>query len=144
MVPLTSVALSLMIACILCNPASGFYDYNPSDYYDYYDSYSTDGAMFASIFTILLFWFLVWFIIGILVYRDAERRKKNGLLWFFVILLLGLIGLVVWLIVRPPLGKEGKRYCSGCGREIPFDAMLCPYCGRKFEDLSNTTDQDKK
>ena len=25
-----------------------------------------------------------------------------------------------------------KRYCPDCGREIPFDAKLCPYCGKKF------------
>ncbi len=26
-----------------------------------------------------------------------------------------------------------KRYCPACGRVIPFDANICPYCGKKFE-----------
>jgi uncharacterized Zn-finger protein len=28
---------------------------------------------------------------------------------------------------------RGKRRCPNCGRLIPFDANLCPYCGKKFE-----------
>lgn len=31
--------------------------------------------------------------------------------------------------------KNSKdRYCPNCGRAIPFDAKICPYCGKKFED----------
>ena len=30
---------------------------------------------------------------------------------------------------------SSKRYCSNCGRAMPFDANVCPYCGKKdFED----------
>jgi heme/copper-type cytochrome/quinol oxidase subunit 2 len=47
---------------------------------------------------------LVWFIIGILlciwVYRDAERRGMNGVLWLIIVLIAGLIGLIIYLIVR--------------------------------------------
>ena len=25
-----------------------------------------------------------------------------------------------------------KRYCPSCGRSIPMDANLCPYCGNDF------------
>jgi hypothetical protein len=28
--------------------------------------------------------------------------------------------------------KVLERTCSGCGRAIPTDAKICPYCGRKF------------
>ena len=28
--------------------------------------------------------------------------------------------------------KKLDRYCPDCGRAIPFDANLCPYCGKKF------------
>jgi hypothetical protein len=24
------------------------------------------------------------------------------------------------------------RFCTSCGRRIPFDARLCPYCGHNF------------
>jgi hypothetical protein len=32
------------------------------------------------------------------------------------------------LETSPPKG----RYCTNCGREIPFDANVCPYCGKNF------------
>jgi hypothetical protein len=47
---------------------------------------------------------LVWFIIGILlciwVYRDAENRGMNGVLWLIVVLIAGIIGLIIYLVVR--------------------------------------------
>ena len=27
---------------------------------------------------------------------------------------------------------QQQRNCSGCGRSIPWDANLCPYCGRDY------------
>jgi len=47
---------------------------------------------------------LVWFIVAILlciwVYRDAERRGMNGVLWLIIVLIAGIIGLIIYLIVR--------------------------------------------
>jgi putative membrane protein len=47
---------------------------------------------------------LVWFIIGILlciwVYRDAESRGMSGVLWLIVVLVAGIIGLIIYLVVR--------------------------------------------
>ena len=47
---------------------------------------------------------IVWFIIGILlcvwVYRDAESRGMSGVLWLIVVLITGIIGLIIYLIVR--------------------------------------------
>lgn len=31
--------------------------------------------------------------------------------------------------------NHSRRYCPNCGRAIPFDANICPYCGKKFENL---------
>ena len=84
--------------------------------------------------------FIVWLLIGIWVYKDAERRGKSGILWFFVILLLGLIGIIIWLVVRPPIGGDPNqqagsgRICPDCGRSIPMDARICPYCTKVFHD----------
>ena len=51
---------------------------------------------------------IVWFIIAILlciwVYRDAESRGMNGVLWLIVVLIAGIIGLIIYLVVR----KEKK------------------------------------
>jgi len=47
---------------------------------------------------------IVWFVIAILlciwVYRDAESRGMNGVLWLIIVLIAGIIGLIVYLVVR--------------------------------------------
>jgi len=47
---------------------------------------------------------VIWFIIAILlciwVYRDAESRGMNGVLWLIIMLIAGIIGLIIYLIVR--------------------------------------------
>ncbi|MEM3562973.1 MAG: hypothetical protein QXS27_09365 [Candidatus Jordarchaeaceae archaeon] len=54
--------------------------------------------------TIYLIAVIVWCIIAIAiavwVYRDAESRGENGALWLIIVLLLGIIGLIIYLIVR--------------------------------------------
>jgi len=51
---------------------------------------------------------VIWIIIGILlciwVYKDAESRGMNGALWLIIVLITGLIGLIIYLVVR----KEKK------------------------------------
>jgi heme/copper-type cytochrome/quinol oxidase subunit 2 len=52
---------------------------------------------------------IVWFVIGILlciwVYRDAESRGMNGVLWLIVVLIAGIIGLIIYLVVRKEKGS---------------------------------------
>ena len=95
------------------------------------------GAMFglgmAICAIVVIIWFIVWILVAIWVYKDAEKRGKNGVLWLIVVILLGLIGLIIYLVVRgektPP-----SRHCPNCGRAIPEDARVCPYCNKKFEE----------
>jgi cytochrome bd-type quinol oxidase subunit 2 len=55
-------------------------------------------------------------IIAIWVYRDAESRGMNGVLWLIVVLVAGIIGLIVYLVVRtdkpqyPPGGYPPPAY----------------------------------
>ncbi len=49
---------------------------------------------------ILLGWFIISILLCIWVYRDAERRGMNGALWLIIVLLTGLIGLIIYLVVR--------------------------------------------
>ncbi|OGS40748.1 MAG: hypothetical protein A3K77_04060 [Euryarchaeota archaeon RBG_13_31_8] len=52
------------------------------------------------------FWLIgVWvvqFVIAFLVYKDAEKRKNNGLLWFILVILpwIGFLFLIVYLVIR--------------------------------------------
>lgn len=57
----------------------------------------------------MLFWFLVFLIIGYLVYQDANKRGMNGLLWWILILIpmIGIIGLFLYLILRETGGQRG-------------------------------------
>jgi len=52
-------------------------------------------------FWMIGYW-LVFIIIGILVYRDAEKRGMSGLLWFILVILpwIGILFLIIYLIVR--------------------------------------------
>ncbi len=50
---------------------------------------------------IILLPFIIGILIAIWVYKDAEKRGKSGIVWFLVVFFLGIIGLIIWLVVRP-------------------------------------------
>ncbi|MFH1101906.1 MAG: zinc ribbon domain-containing protein [Methanobacteriota archaeon] len=109
--------------------------------WDYYDSGAAAGFLGLSLMICAAFfivYFVVFLLIAIWVYKDAEKRGKSGILWLILVILLGIIGIVIWLVVRPPIGgeKAGKpaRMCPNCGRAIPEDARVCPYCNKKFDE----------
>ena len=82
----------------------------------------------------IIIWFIVWILVAIWVYRDAEKRGKNKVSWLIIAILIGIIGLVIWLVMRGDvIEKAGGRKCPHCGREITEDAMTCPYCDTKFK-----------
>ncbi len=65
---------------------------NPWDFFSGFGSYA------CWIWGILI---LIWLAVLVWVYKDAKRRGKSGLLWFLIVLFLNIIGLIIWLIVRP-------------------------------------------
>jgi RNA polymerase subunit RPABC4/transcription elongation factor Spt4 len=79
--------------------------------------------------------------------KDARSRTESvGLHYFalFVNLLVPLLGLLVYLLVRPSstlverraLELEAEeRPCPACGREIEKGFVLCPYCHTRFAKL---------
>ena len=42
-------------------------------------------------------------LIAVYMYKDAEKRGKSGILWGIIGFCCGCIGLIIWLIVRPPI-----------------------------------------
>jgi len=103
-----------------------------NDYYDW-----IPYANVSLCFLWVIIWFVIFLVVAIWVYRDAEKRGKSGALWLIIVIILGLIGIIIWLIVRPPIGGEPKkessnRRCPNCGRIIPEDAVTCPYCSKKL------------
>jgi len=137
---LSIIGLAIIILSLGLSSTVAAYD--PYDY-DYYSADDAAGlALFGGLMCVV--WVVV-LVIGILiavwVYRDAEKRGSSGVLWLIICLLTGIIGLIIWLVVRPPIGgKPGSakaadsgRMCPSCGRPIPMDARVCPYCGKNFE-----------
>lgn len=112
---------------------------------DYWDDTTADEEMalfgmgLFCIFPIIML--IIGIVIAIWVYKDAERRGSSGVLWLVIVIFTGIIGLIIWLVVRPPIGGKPQsggpaassgRMCPNCGRPIPMDAQNCPYCGKKF------------
>lgn len=109
------------------------------------------GWMRFTSLSILSFLFLViWIVVIVWVYRDAERRGMNGVLWALLVFLGNLIGLLIYLIVRsdsarasraepPPQScpkcektvSSGFAYCPHCGAPMQ---KVCPACGKKVEE----------
>jgi hypothetical protein len=65
-----------------------------------------------------------------------------GIVCTWPLLLIGFILFIFGIVIpeektkifQPELKEsEKKRYCPNCGRQIPFDALVCPYCAKKFE-----------
>ena len=86
---------------------------------------------------------IIAILVAIWLYKDAQKRGKDGMIWVVLLIIasiflsfLGLIiVIVIWLAIRPPVGGvvgKVERKCPNCGRAIPEDARVCPYCGKKF------------
>ncbi len=91
------------------------------------------GVTFALIIPIIILVIVFFTVaitvgIGVYVYRDAKKREMNAALWTLVVLLApGLIGLIIYLIVRSD--REIKNTsCSYCGNKIDDSFNVCPYC----------------
>ena len=99
------------------------------------------GAALAVCLLPVILYYVVAILLCIWVYRDAESRGMGGALWLIVVLLTGLIGLIIYLVVRKPRGTPSTtptgapiRVCPSCGREIAPDAKFCPHCGKPIPD----------
>lgn len=116
-----------------------FTSFSASAYSYYGSTYSGDFLWVPLvIISIILIAFIAWLLVAVWVYKDAKKRGENGALWAIIIIVGGLIGIILWLVFRPPIGGKKAapdRICPNCGRAIPFDALLCPYCGKKFESF---------
>ena len=135
--------IAIVLGCLLIlfstsMIASATWDYN----YDEWEDEAAWGglALLGGAFCAFgVIWFIIAILIAIWVYKDAEKRGSSGALWLIIVLLTGIIGIIIWLVIRPPIGGKkdsnvdtADRRCPNCGRAIPFDAHVCPYCGKNF------------
>ena len=133
-VTIASLAFILM-AMVMAIGASAQYDW------EYNEAAPVFWGLTGAFCIIPLIAVIIGIVLAIWVYKDAEKRGSSGALWLIIVLITGIIGLIIWLVVRPPIGgkKEAseassERRCPNCGRTIPDDARICPYCSKKFEE----------
>jgi len=93
-------------------------------------------GLIGLVLLIVIFWLVIAILLCVWVYRDAESRGMNGALWVIIVLITGIIGLVVYLIVREEKHAVAPitRVCLKCGRSVSVEAKFCPYCGKKFPE----------
>jgi hypothetical protein len=109
---------------------------------------------------IIILFFVIWILICVWIYRDAESRGMSGALWLIIVLIASLLGLIIYFIVRedkksrypqqaqygqPPAQRgypppqqpyqpathTGARFCKNCGAGIQSSTRFCPNCGQR-------------
>lgn len=98
---------------------------------------------------------IIWIFVIVWVYRDAERRGMNGILWGLLVFIGNIIGLLIYLIVRsdnqpsqsdPPIIHTK---CPECSIPVTDKYAFCPHCGASMSgpvcpDCSRTVEKDWK
>jgi len=81
------------------------------------ESYSDTGgdigllALGAGMIVCGIVLWIIWIILAIWAYKDAKKRGMSApIVWFLVVFFLGIIGLIIYLIVRP---KEVPQNTNG-------------------------------
>jgi len=81
--------------------------------------------------------FFLWLAVVVWVYKDAERRNMDGLLWAMLVFIGNVVALIIYLIVRADEMKitaaYGTRPCPSCKQPVAENYMFCPHCGAKME-----------
>lgn len=88
-------------------------------------------AIIRDVFSITAFIaaLLFWLTLPFAVYFDAKERSNNPFLWFFVLIVTNVIGLVVYMF-SPKL-----KYCPNCKKAVVSeDYLCCPSCGAKINN----------
>ena len=92
---------------------------------------------------------VLWGAVLVWVYRDAEKRGMNGVLWLLLVLIGNVIGLLIYAIVRsetpikrpapvPPPPPEPAAccppvVCPACAKPLAPGYTFCPYCGKNLK-----------
>lgn len=86
------------------------------------------GILFFIILIPLVFGIPI--LIGIYVYRDANKRGMNTVLWTLVALLTpSLLGLIIYLLVR---SNYSDLTCPNCNSQVEESYVVCPNCRTKL------------
>ncbi len=99
---------------------------------------------FTSYSIISLILLAIWIFVIVWVYRDAERRGMNGVLWALLVFIGNLIGLLIYLIVRSnnaassregPTTRPSSQKCPNCQLPLSPSYAFCPNCGASLQPV---------
>jgi len=83
--------------------------------------------------------FLLWAAVALWVYRDAERRNHNGMLWGLFVFVGNIVGLIIYLILRSSSAEAvtsvtppAAANCPHCAGPVQNTYVACPHCGVKL------------
>ena len=69
-------------------------------------------------------------LIAVYVYRDANKRGMNAILWMLIALLTpSLLGLIIYLLVR---NNYSDLTCPNCNTRVEESYLICPNCRTKL------------
>jgi RNA polymerase subunit RPABC4/transcription elongation factor Spt4 len=108
---------------------------------------------FVPLWSFSLLFVVIWFVVILWVYRDAERRRMSGLLWALLVFIGNLIGLLIYLIVRqdhpccdgpagspapspptvPTVAAKKSSSCPACQKPVEAGFVYCPHCGASLQ-----------
>jgi len=80
----------------------------------------------AGVMAFILFWLLL----PIWVFMDARNLGFHPALWGLLALITNIIGLIVYLVVRPD-----PILCKNCKHILASRFVICPYCGEKNREI---------
>lgn len=67
-----------------------------------------------------------WLLTAVWVFLDAGRRDSHPGLWGVLTLFTNVVGLIIYLVVRPEL-----QQCPACKEPVKADYIVCPLCGAR-------------
>jgi cbb3-type cytochrome oxidase subunit 3 len=105
---------------------------------------------FAGLFGLLILAF--WIAVVVWVYKDAEKRGMNPVVWALVAFFVHFVGVVIYLLVRsehpirardaasagpagPVVSPAAPQICSKCGQATDNKHTYCPSCGERIKPV---------
>jgi hypothetical protein len=85
------------------------------------------GCVAAIVFSIIMFGIAI--AIMVWVFKDAKARgDQNAVLWLVLVFFTGIIGLIIYIVVRP---KGDLAPCGNCHNKKLMTLVKCPHCGQE-------------
>ena len=110
-------------------------------------------VIFLIFFVILLLVCIIPVIMCVWVYGDAKKRGMDEAIWLVIVIFTGLLGFIIYLIVRDPLSPEfggpttavsTPTFTSqtsvqpqyGTTQPTASNIKFCPSCGGKIQSTA--------